>query len=117
MTKVQFEGEFEQILTLLREHAFLKYAPSGRLEYQGKIVASYDYFISLIQAATGITLPPNPELAENLDTLRFSRTQEVIRLLSKEALRTAKAQNISFAKVEELSNVYALAVRSLKKLK
>jgi hypothetical protein len=89
MNRRQFEGEFAQILVMLREHAFLKYSPSGRAEYALKVAAAYLYFRSLTHAATGVVLPEQSELAADLDAVRGSTVSEAVRLLSRQAARQA----------------------------
>jgi len=122
MNRRQFEGEFEQILIMLREHAFLKYSPSGRAEYTLKLGAAYLYFRSLTHAATGVVLPEESDLAADLDAVRGSTVSEAARLLSRQASREANrsgavkgSDTVSTAAGSE--NCFAQAAARLRELR
>jgi hypothetical protein len=83
----EFEGEFDQILRMLREHAYLQYAPSRRLEYEARIAATFVHFRNLVLECAGIELPFDKEAAEDLSRLRGPSCSEAARTLARAGSR------------------------------
>ncbi len=57
MTQREFVQDYAGIINLLKEHAFLQYAPSGAQEYSQKQRSAVGYFVHLIFRVTGMDLP------------------------------------------------------------
>jgi len=63
MTRSELAAETCSIVRLLREHAYLRYQPSGSKEYNEKLKAADGQFSGLVHQATGLAVPnPYPHL-------------------------------------------------------
>jgi hypothetical protein len=60
MKRAEFAAELGGIQMLLREHQYLQYTPSGRLEYEQKVRTCADQFAYLVFRKTGIPVRALP---------------------------------------------------------
>ncbi|OHE63262.1 MAG: hypothetical protein A2413_14430 [Treponema sp. RIFOXYC1_FULL_61_9] len=89
MTKAEFSGEFDQILRLMRDHAYLQYAPSSRAEYEKKIEAAFWHFRELVRSCAGIELGSDLEAAQEIARLRSPSSSDAARALARVGKRLA----------------------------
>jgi hypothetical protein len=90
MNRMQFLGEFNQILALVRAHAFLSWSPAGQAEYAQKITAAFTHYRSLVRSSTGIELPPDDAGAVDLAGVRVATIAEAARVLTRCGLRAGE---------------------------
>jgi hypothetical protein len=90
MTRSELAAETCSIMRLLREHAFLRYLPSGSQEYNEKLKAADGEFCRLVHQATGL-VAPNPYPRSGLDTLDSADADSVVRIVRRIASRLASA--------------------------
>ncbi|MBU0926627.1 MAG: hypothetical protein KKA67_02655 [Spirochaetes bacterium] len=91
MTKRELAGELGGILGMLRDHAFLRYAPSGAAEYEEKQRSAGGHFAAIISRATGVPVP-NPFPYAGLEGLSSVSAQTVDRAVKRTAAKLAAAQ-------------------------
>ena len=60
MNRSEFAAELGGIQMLLREHQFLQYTPSGRREYDQKVVTCAEQFAYLVFRKTGVPVKALP---------------------------------------------------------
>jgi len=90
MTRNELAAETAGIVRLLREHAFLRYLPSGSQEYDEKLRAADGHFSGMVYRATGLGAP-NPYPHSGLDTLASADADSVVRVVKRIASRLAAA--------------------------
>ncbi len=90
MTRSGVAAEAGSIVRLLREHAFLRYLPSGLREYDEKLQAADGQFAGVIQRATGLAVQ-NPYPYSGLDTLASAEADSIVRIVRRIASRLAAA--------------------------
>lgn len=90
MTRSEVASETGSIVRLLREHAFLRYSPTGLREYEEKLKAADGQLSGIVYRATGIGAP-NPYPHSGLDTLASSDADSIARVVKRIAARLASA--------------------------
>ena len=90
MTRSHVAAELAGVVRLVREHAFLRYTPSGRLEYEQKLKAADGLFAAIMSSATGVTVP-NPFPHGVVEGLEAPDADSVVRAARRTAARLARA--------------------------
>ena len=90
MTRSEVAAETGALVRLLREHAFLRYSPSGRREYDEKLKAADGQFSGLVYRVTGLSAP-NPYPRSGLDTLASADADSIVRIVKGIASRLTAA--------------------------
>lgn len=67
MTRKEFVEEFSGIVYVLREHAYLRFSPTGAREYADKERAALESFARLAGTLAGVALAPPTGLEGVLD--------------------------------------------------
>jgi len=83
-------AELTAALRLLREHAFLRYVPSGAAEYEEKVRTACGMFASAVSRAAGAPVP-NPYPAATIDGLGATGPDAGVRAARRVAAALAKA--------------------------
>ncbi len=119
MTRSELAAETGGIVRLLREHAFLRYLPSGSLEYNEKLKAADGQFSVMVHRATGLGAP-NPYPHSGLDTLASADADSIVRIVKRIASRLTSAakksrgaQAATLAQAAAVWNKAADAIASL----
>jgi len=90
VTRSELAAETGSIVRLLREHAFLRYLPSGSDEYEERLKAAGGQFSAVVSRATGLGTQ-NPYPHSGLDTLVSVDAASIGRIVRRIASRLASA--------------------------
>jgi hypothetical protein len=92
MTRSEFASELGGIQMLLREHQYLQYTPSGRREYEQKVLTCAEQFAYLVFRKTGIPVKAIPGILpiESIRDPTFSAGKSMAERAAKRASALAK---------------------------
>jgi hypothetical protein len=92
MDRAAFAAELGGIQVLLREHQYLQYAPSGRKEYERKLVTCAEQFAYLVFRMTGVPVkaPPGLVSIESVRDPSYSAGKAMAERAAKRAMAFSK---------------------------
>ena len=90
MTRSLVAAELAGVIRLLREHAFLRYSPAGRAEYEQKVKAADGLFAVIVSKATGLQVP-NPFPHGGVEGLESPDAVSVVRAARRTASQIGRA--------------------------